>query len=114
MRVMAPPPGRPTIAGEREGIRDARLTLLRGFDLWLRSHGVDERAAAEAAAGWGGDRVIALAKADNKRPEKAILGLRIKGGSLVIGAFLPARTHFACAQGKLTHASHKRDRAPVW
>src|SRR5436305_11828982 len=32
---MAPPPGRPTIAGERGARRDARLTLLRGFDLWL-------------------------------------------------------------------------------
>lgn len=43
-----------------------------GFDLWLRSHGVDERGAAEAAAGWGGDRVIVLARPGERRPAHAI------------------------------------------
>jgi hypothetical protein len=43
-----------------------------GFDLWLRSHGVDERGAAEAAAGWGGDRVIVLARPGERRPALAV------------------------------------------
>jgi hypothetical protein len=43
-----------------------------GFDLWLRSHGVDERSAAEAAAGWGGDRVIVLARPGARRAAKAV------------------------------------------
>jgi hypothetical protein len=43
-----------------------------GFDLWLRSHGVDERGAAEAAAGWGGDRVIVLAPPGERRPARAV------------------------------------------
>jgi hypothetical protein len=43
-----------------------------GFDLWLRSHGVDERGAAVAAAGWGGDRVIVLARPDDRRAAKAV------------------------------------------
>jgi len=43
-----------------------------GFDLWLRSHGVDERGAAEAAAGWGGDRVIVLARPGERRPARAV------------------------------------------
>jgi len=43
-----------------------------GFDLWLRSHGVDERGAAEAAAGWGGDRVIVLARPGEQRAARAV------------------------------------------
>ncbi|HSR96583.1 MAG TPA: hypothetical protein VLM79_05890 [Kofleriaceae bacterium] len=43
-----------------------------GFGLWLRSHGVDELAAEEAAAGWGGDRVIVLARPGNRRAAKAV------------------------------------------
>jgi hypothetical protein len=43
-----------------------------GFDLWLRSHGVDERGAAEAAAGWGGDRVIVLARPGERRAARAV------------------------------------------
>jgi hypothetical protein len=43
-----------------------------GFGLWLRSHGADELAADEAAAGWGGDRVIVLARPGNRRPGKAV------------------------------------------
>ncbi len=43
-----------------------------GFDLWLRSHGVDERGAAEAAAGWGGDRVIVLARPGDRRAARAV------------------------------------------
>jgi hypothetical protein len=43
-----------------------------GFDLFLRAHGVDDGIAAQAAAGWGGDRVIVLAKDGDVRPERAI------------------------------------------
>ena len=43
-----------------------------GFGLWLRSHGIDELAAEEAAAGWGGDRVIVLARPGNRRASKAV------------------------------------------
>jgi hypothetical protein len=43
-----------------------------GFDLWLRSHGIDERGAADAAAGWGGDRVIVLARPGERRAAKAV------------------------------------------
>jgi hypothetical protein len=43
-----------------------------GFDLWLRSHGVDEHAAAEAAAGWGGDRAIVLARPGERRAARAV------------------------------------------
>ena len=43
-----------------------------GFDLFLRSHGVDEQRAELAAAGWGGDRVIALVRGEDARPEHAI------------------------------------------
>jgi hypothetical protein len=43
-----------------------------GFGLWLRSHGVDERAANEAAAGWGGDRVIVVARPGNRRVARAV------------------------------------------
>ena len=35
-----------------------------GFQLFLRSHGIDAAIAAQAAAGWGGDRVVVLAKGD--------------------------------------------------
>lgn len=43
-----------------------------GFGLWLRSHGVDERAADEAAAGWGGDRAIVLARPGDHRVGAAV------------------------------------------
>lgn len=43
-----------------------------GFELFLRSHGVDARTAAIAAEGWGGDRAIVLAKGDDRRPQKAV------------------------------------------
>lgn len=43
-----------------------------GFALFLRAHGVDDQIAAQAAAGWGGDRVIVLAKDGDPRPERAI------------------------------------------
>ncbi|MGE3545035.1 MAG: hypothetical protein AB7L28_13935, partial [Kofleriaceae bacterium] len=43
-----------------------------GFDLFLRSHGIDEATAAQAAAGWGGDRVIVLARPGDPRPERAV------------------------------------------
>jgi hypothetical protein len=43
-----------------------------GFGLWLRSHGIDELGAEEAAAGWGGDRVIVLARPGDKRVTRAV------------------------------------------
>jgi hypothetical protein len=43
-----------------------------GFGLWLRSHGVDERMADEAAAGWGGDRAIVLARPGDRRAARAV------------------------------------------
>jgi len=43
-----------------------------GFSLWLRSHGVDEVMAGEAAAGWGGDRAIVLARPAERRPARAV------------------------------------------
>jgi hypothetical protein len=43
-----------------------------GFDLFVRAHGVGELAAAEAAEGWGGDRVIVLAKPGDAEPEHAV------------------------------------------
>lgn len=47
-----------------------------GFAIFLRSHGVDERAAAQAAAGWGGDRAIVLSRPDDPRPTHAVGLLR--------------------------------------
>ena len=43
-----------------------------GFDLFLRSHGVGAVVAAEAAAGWGGDRSVVLTKAGDTRPGHAV------------------------------------------
>ncbi|HEX4420406.1 MAG TPA: hypothetical protein VH165_20970 [Kofleriaceae bacterium] len=43
-----------------------------GFDLWLRSHGVDDAIAAVAAAGWGGDRAIVLARPGDHRAAQAV------------------------------------------
>ncbi|HEY6179782.1 MAG TPA: hypothetical protein VIX73_35250 [Kofleriaceae bacterium] len=43
-----------------------------GFALWLRSHGVVEAMADEAAAGWGGDRAIVLARPGDRRADKAV------------------------------------------
>jgi hypothetical protein len=43
-----------------------------GFALWLRSHGVAEATADEAAAGWGGDRAIVLARPGDRRAGKAV------------------------------------------
>jgi len=46
------------------------------FDLFLRSHGIDPATAAQAAEGWGGDRVITLARsregAMDRRPQRAV------------------------------------------
>ena len=42
-----------------------------GFQLFLRSHGLDEATAEQAAAGWGGDRAVVLARASERRPERA-------------------------------------------
>jgi hypothetical protein len=43
-----------------------------GFTLFLRSHGVNDSAATEAGAGWGGDRAVTFAKGDDKRPQRAV------------------------------------------
>jgi hypothetical protein len=43
-----------------------------GFHLFLRAHGVDAATATEAAAGWGGDRTIVLAKDTDKRANAAV------------------------------------------
>jgi hypothetical protein len=43
-----------------------------GFAIFLRSHGVDERAAAQAAAGWGGDRAVVLARPGDPRAAHAV------------------------------------------
>ncbi len=43
-----------------------------GFGLWLRSHGIDQRGADEAAAGWGGDRVIVLTRPGDRRAARAV------------------------------------------
>jgi hypothetical protein len=43
-----------------------------GFDLFARAHGVGELPAREAAAGWGGDRVIVLTRAGDPAPEHAV------------------------------------------
>src|SRR5215468_4495475 len=43
-----------------------------GFGLWLRSRGVDEHTADEAAAGWGGDRVVVLARPGDRRVDRAV------------------------------------------
>ena len=42
-----------------------------GFQLFLRGHGVDASTAAQAAAGWGGDRAIVLARDGDRRPVRA-------------------------------------------
>ena len=52
-----------------------------GFQLFLRSHGVAEQVANEAAAGWGGDRAIALAKSGDKDPMHAIALVRLEWDS---------------------------------
>ena len=43
-----------------------------GFDVFLRAHGVDPAAAAQAAAGWGGDRAVTFALTADPRAETAI------------------------------------------
>jgi hypothetical protein len=43
-----------------------------GFDVFLRSHGVDAVVAAEAAAGWGGDRAVVFTKDGDLHATKAV------------------------------------------
>ena len=43
-----------------------------GFDVFLRAHGVGDLVAQEAAAGWGGDRAIVLARAGDTHPTHAV------------------------------------------
>lgn len=54
-----------------------------GFALLLRSLGVDERAAAIAAAGWGGDRMLVLARTGEPRARKAVGIARLEWDSEV-------------------------------
>jgi hypothetical protein len=49
--------------------------------LFLRSQGADDLVATIAAEGWGGDRVIALAKPDDGKPEHAIAIARFEWDS---------------------------------
>jgi hypothetical protein len=48
-----------------------------GFELFLRAHGITDDVAAEAAAGWRGDRAIVLAKPGDPRPEHAVAVIRL-------------------------------------
>jgi hypothetical protein len=48
-----------------------------GFELFLRAHGISDDVAADAAAGWGGDRAIVLAKTGDLRPEHAVGVIRL-------------------------------------
>jgi hypothetical protein len=43
-----------------------------GFQVVLKSQGVDAAIATEAAAGWGGDRTIVLTRGGDKRPQRAV------------------------------------------
>jgi hypothetical protein len=43
-----------------------------GFGLWLRSHGVADASATEAAAGWGGDRAIVVARPGERTVARAV------------------------------------------
>jgi hypothetical protein len=43
-----------------------------GWTLWLRSHGVPDSTAAQAGAGWGGDRAMVFVKSDDRRPQRAV------------------------------------------
>jgi hypothetical protein len=42
-----------------------------GWNLFLRTHGVDDHTAAIAAAGWGGDRAITYTRESDPRPQLA-------------------------------------------
>jgi hypothetical protein len=63
-------------------VRDSPLAsyAVTGSEVWgelgvrsfLRSHGVSEETALRAAAGWGGDRAILLAKPGEQNPRRAI------------------------------------------
>jgi len=52
-----------------------------GFSVFVRSHDVDERTGTLAAEGWGGDRVITLAKPDDSKPAHAIAIARFEWDS---------------------------------
>jgi hypothetical protein len=54
-----------------------------GFELFLRAHGVSVDVAAEAAAGWGGDRAIVLAKPGDLHAGHAIGLIRLAWDSEV-------------------------------
>jgi hypothetical protein len=46
-----------------------------GFALFLRAHGIPAATAAQAAAGWGGDRVLTLRRTADTRSTPATIGL---------------------------------------
>lgn len=52
-----------------------------GWNLWLRTHGVDGATATLAAEGWGGDRVIVLSRTDDPRPHRAVGIVRMEWDS---------------------------------
>jgi hypothetical protein len=43
-----------------------------GFSLFLRAHGIGDEMAAQAAAGWAGDRAIVIARGDDPRPSRSV------------------------------------------
>jgi hypothetical protein len=43
-----------------------------GFQVFLKSQGVDAAVATEAAAGWGGDRAIVLTRGGDRRAQRAV------------------------------------------
>ncbi|HVK89591.1 MAG TPA: hypothetical protein VM513_35960 [Kofleriaceae bacterium] len=43
-----------------------------GFALFLQAHGVDAGVAANAAEGWGGDRMLSLTRDADRRPERGV------------------------------------------
>ncbi len=52
-----------------------------GFGVFLRAHGVDAAVAAEAAAGWGGDRLLVLTSPDDPSPARACAIARMEWDS---------------------------------
>lgn len=70
VKVAAPIP--PTLA--RAGYAQIHATVWGelGFATFLRTHGVADPAAAEAADGWGGDRAIVLARRGVDDPRRSI------------------------------------------
>ncbi len=49
-----------------------------GVRSFLRTHGITEEVAAQAAAGWGGDRAVVLGHRDETQPRRAIAIARLE------------------------------------